>query len=106
MEAFNEQRFLELFIKNLEIDRVSLKMSQQQMANYLDMSLSTYKRIINGDTGVKGLYVLGKMYQLKGKFCFEYVEVHDPLLDTVAKLKGLSLEDLELINQLIDRISS
>ena len=36
---------------NLERERFKLGYSQQDMAKALDMSLSSYKRLANGDTG-------------------------------------------------------
>ena len=100
----NEIVFLERFVKNLEIERVSLGFSQKEMADWLDMSVSTYKRVVNGETGVKGLYTLAVLYYLTGKFCFEFVEVSDDLLDLVSKLKELPTEDLRVVDVLVERL--
>lgn len=101
----NEVVFLERYIKNLEIERVALGFSQREMAEWLDMSISTYKRVINGDTGVKGLYTMAVLYYLTGKFCFEFVEVHDELLDLIVKLRKLSADDIKVVTQLVDHLA-
>ncbi len=49
---------------NLERERFKLGYSQQDMAKALDMSLSSYKRLANGDTGKVDVYTVYKLSQL------------------------------------------
>ena len=46
---------------NLERERFKLGYSQQDMAKALDMSLSSYKRLANGDTGKVDVYTVYKL---------------------------------------------
>ena len=43
------EQLIENFANSVEQERIALGYSQAQMAQALDMSLSTYKRIINGE---------------------------------------------------------
>ena len=56
---------------NLERERFKLGYSQQDMAKALDMSLSSYKRLANGDTGKVDVYTVYKLSQLTGKMFYE-----------------------------------
>ena len=58
---------------NLERERFKLGYSQQDMAKALDMSLSSYKRLANGDTGKVDVYTVYKLSQLTGKMFMNYV---------------------------------
>lgn len=58
---------------NLERERFKLGYSQQDMAKALDMSLSSYKRLANGDTGKVDVYTVYKLSQLTGRCSMNYV---------------------------------
>lgn len=62
------------FAINLEKERHKLNYSQAKMAAALDMSLSTYKNLIDGNTSNGSLYTLYKIYKLTGKLSFEMIE--------------------------------
>lgn len=64
---------------NLERERFKLGYSQQDMAKALDMSLSSYKRLANGDTGKVDVYTVYKLSQLTGKMFYELC-VANPLI--------------------------
>lgn len=64
---------------NLERERFKLGYSQQDMAKALDMSLSSYKRLANGDTGKVDVYTVYKLSQLTGKMFYENY-VANPLI--------------------------
>lgn len=100
----NERRFEELFIKNLEADRANLGISQNDMAKIFNMSPSAYKRVITGETKLKGLFVVGALYNLTGKFCFEYVECHDETLDLISDITKLSPDDRNTIKALVNHL--
>lgn len=86
----------------MEFERIALGYSQAQMAQALDMSLSTYKRIINGETNKLDFYTFYQMYQMTGKFSFELCNYEDPLSNTIAALRRLSRAQLRTINAFVE----
>ena len=62
------EQLIENFANSVEQERISLGYSQAQMAQALDMSLSTYKRIINGEISKLDFFIFYQLYQLTGKF--------------------------------------
>lgn len=96
------EQLIENFAESVERERIILGYSQAQMAQALDMSLSTYKRIINAETTKLDFYTFYQMYQLTGKFAFELCKYEDSLSDTVASMRRLSRSQLRTINAFID----
>ena len=92
----------EKFAENIEKERVHLGLTQKQMANELDLSLSAYKRIITCSTEKIDLYVIYKLYLLTGKLAYEYTEISDMYLDLKKKIMGLSPSQISYIDALID----
>lgn len=90
------------FAECVEQERITLGYSQAQMAQALDMSLSTYKRIINGEINKLDFYTFYLLYQLTGKFAFELCRYEDPLSSTVATMRRLSKAQLRTIDAFID----
>ena len=64
------EQLIENFAESIEKERIALGYSQAQMAQALDMSLSTYKRIINVEINKLDFYTFYQLYQLTGKFAF------------------------------------
>ena len=75
---------------NLEKERIALHFSQSQMAEALDMSLSSYKRIISGETNRIDFYTIYLMYKLTNKFSYELCGIPIPELETCNALQRLS----------------
>lgn len=96
------EQLIENFAESVERERIILGYSQAQMAQALDMSLSTYKRIINAETTKLDFYTFYQMYQLTGKFAFELCKYEDSLSDTVASMRRLSRPQFRTINAFID----
>lgn len=92
----------EQFANNIEIERIKLNLTQKQMADKLDLSLSAYKRIITCSTDKIDLYVIYKLYELTGKLAYEFTSVTDPFLELKKKIMGLSPSQMSYINALID----
>lgn len=90
------------FAEKLECERVALNLTQKQMADKLELSLSAYKRIITGTTEKIDLYLIYKLYQLTGKLAYEFTEVTDPYLELKKKIMDLSESQIAYIDGLID----
>lgn len=90
------------FLNNLEKERICENLSQANWAEKLGMSLSSYKRLISGETSKIDLMTAFKMYELTGKMAFELGEQFDSTLDVISKLKKLSPRQLKFIDSIID----
>ncbi|MBQ0059682.1 MAG: helix-turn-helix transcriptional regulator, partial [Lachnospiraceae bacterium] len=90
------------FAEMLEKERVKMGLSQKQMAQKLDVSLSTYKRIVSGTTDKIDLYLLYKLYLATGKLAYEFTDFSDPVLELKKKIAHLSPSQMSFIESLID----
>lgn len=90
------------FGKNMEQERIRLGLSQIEMAEALDMSLSAYKRIITGETLKIDLYTIRLMYKLTHKFAHELCNESDEFSDAIHHLRELPPSRLKTINAIID----
>lgn len=90
------------FGTNIELERTKLGYSQAKMAKALDMSLSSYKRILTGETAKIDIYTEHLLYQLTQKLGFEYTGDPDPYLDAFQRMRRLSRTQLRTISALID----
>lgn len=95
------QEFNDAFADSIERERHLLKMTQQEMADYLGISLSVYKRMINGQVEKIDAYMTYKMYVLTQKLAYELVGYNDNLVNTMTKLRDLDAEELRHVNELI-----
>lgn len=102
----NRLELAENFAEELEIERNALGLTQQQMADVLDLNVQAYKRIISGETAKIEVYTSYKLYQLTGKLAYEYVRYFDKYVDTYTKLKRLDDSEIEIINSMIDYMLS
>lgn len=93
---------IERFAVNLERERDRLGLSQKQFADKLEISLSTYKRIIAGTVDKIDLFIAYKLYLVTGKLLFELLDMSDERLDLQKKLRGLSLTQLNYVHALVD----
>ena len=90
------------FCTNIEKERLSLGMTQQQFAKSIGLSLSSYKRIITGETSKIDLYTFYLIYQRTGKLPLQLIGCSDPLLDLLHKAMTLSENGLNTLNAIID----
>lgn len=93
--------FYNTFSNHLEQERKNLNLSQSDMAAALDISLSTYKRIINGECKHIDLYLSMKLYEVTQKITFEMVEYNDQLVDAMCEIKTLNPDQLQEIMNLV-----
>ena len=87
---------------NIERERIKLGMSQAQFAKALDMSLSTYKRIANGESSRIDVYTAYLIYKLTGRFSCELTGFNDDVINLVKRIKKLSKSQRILIDSIID----
>ena len=87
---------------NIERERTKLGMSQAQFAKALDMSLSTYKRIANGESSRIDVYTAYLIYKLTGRFSCELTGFNDDVINLVKRIKKLSKSQRILIDSIID----
>ena len=81
------KQMAENFGINLERERTSLGLSQQDMSTELGMSLSSYKRLANGDTSKVDVYAVYRLSQLTGKMFYELCCDPAPLFQTFDKIR-------------------
>lgn len=98
----SHQQFVENFISNLEKERVSLGLTQNEMASKLGMSVSGYKKMVLGKTSRIDLALAQPLYQLTGKFVFELCGDTSPDLIAYSKFRALSPYQKNFIADLID----
>ena len=91
------------FAINIERERFNRGLSQAQMAQKLDMSLASYKRLITCSVERIDLYTAYRLYHLTGKLAYEFLDVSDnSVLDIKRKIVGLSPSQLSFIDGLIE----
>lgn len=85
----------------MERERVSRGMTQEDMATYLDLSLSGYKRIINMGSTKIDFYIVYKLAKLTEKFVFEIIE--DKVKgDFCKEFRSLDNNQLDFIKGIVD----
>lgn len=90
------------FAEKMEQERSALGLTQKQMADKLELSLSAYKRIITCTTDKIDLYVIYKLYLLTGKLAYEFTDITDPYLELKKKIMGLSQSQISYVDALLD----
>lgn len=90
------------FALGIECKRQSLGLTQAAMARLTGLSLSSYKRIINGESELRGIEMLDRLYRHDKTFAFEIVDNDDFLLRMIKKLKQLDPPQLAFIEAIVD----
>lgn len=90
------------FGANIEQEREKLGYSQAKMAKALQMSLSSYKRILTGETAKIDIYTVHLLYHLTERLGFEYVGDPDPYLETFQRMRKLSAPQVRMIRSFVD----
>ncbi|MBQ0065735.1 MAG: helix-turn-helix transcriptional regulator [Firmicutes bacterium] len=97
----NKLELIEQFAYNLERLRNKLGYSQDQMSKCLDVSSSTYRRIINHETTKVDLYFITKLYELTHQFAFQFCNPNYKedrrlrIVSTITELDDTALKDIE-----------
>lgn len=98
-----KQEIINNFIDSMERERNSLGFTQAQMAQKIEMSVSSYKRLIAGETSKIDIYTAYRTCLLTEKSFFELCKDNtSSLLETVAKLRHLAPCQLRSVSGLID----
>ena len=92
------------FVENLEKERCTAGLTQYQMAEQLDMSVSGYKKLISGETTKVDLYTAYRLCAFTGKWFFELCEgTADTMIKSIAaKLRYLSPYQLCFLSSVLD----
>lgn len=98
----NRLEFMDKFRNNLEIDRTHLGLSQKDFAESIEMSLSAYKRLINGETSKIDVYTTYLLYKLTGKFTHQYVDYTDIITDICDIVRQLNPDQRWLIKSIAE----
>lgn len=98
----NKQDLISNFAINLERQRIELDLSQEEMAKELELSNGAYRRLINGETQKIDVFTLVKLYELTGKFAFEFLGFDDRKLKIVSKLNDLSDQQLMFVHSAVE----
>lgn len=77
------------FAQKIEIERTRLGYTQAKMAKALQVSLSTYKNIINGVSRNISLYTVYKVYKLTGSYYSDLCGDESPELDFLVNFRKL-----------------
>lgn len=94
---------LDNFRRNIEIERKKKGYTQQEMADRIEMSLSSYRRMIAGDMNLTASIVIKNLYFETGLCLHELMEVNDPYLNVLKKIRKLSSEQMQFVDYIIDR---
>jgi transcriptional regulator with XRE-family HTH domain len=86
----------------IERERILLNYSQVEMARALDISLSSYKRIINGERLKIEIYTVYRLQLLTGKFMEELCQLTSPIIECLPLLRRLSERQLRFIHSVLE----
>lgn len=97
-----KEQLAEIFGSNLESERLALGYTQQEMAKALEMSLSSYKRLISGESSKIDLHTAYLAGKLTGKLCDELCNISSPIINACASMRQLSSSQLNFITEVIE----
>jgi transcriptional regulator with XRE-family HTH domain len=97
-----KHEFLENLRITMERERMLLRYSQVEMARALDLSLSSYKRIVNGESHKIGIYTLYRMQQLTGKLMDELCQADSPYSALLPLLRQLSEQQRLFVQSVLE----
>lgn len=98
----SQKSMAERFSNNIEIERTKLGMSQAQMAKALNMSLSTYKNIINGDSIRIDCFSAYLVFKVTGKFFYELCGDVFPEFEIMRMCRELTPSQQKFIKKIVE----
>ena len=99
----NRTELTTVFVEHLEHERNLAGLTQTQMAEKMDLSLSGYKKIISGETYKIDLYTAYRLSLFTGKSISEFLDdIHSDLSDIIEKMRKLSPLQLNFVSTIVD----
>lgn len=92
------------FIEKMEKERIATGLTQVQMAQQLEMSVSGYKKLIAGEISRIDLYTAYRLCEFTGKWLFEFYgeNVSSELTRAAANLRLLTRQQLQFVSSVIN----
>lgn len=90
-----------IFIDKLEQNRIKLNLSQSEMAAKLNMSLSSYKRLINGEVSTRMLEIPIRFRELTGASLYGMDTHISRQHKIMSELQDMTDEELDFIESVI-----
>lgn len=98
----DEMKFYENLALALEKERVAMGLTQEEMAEEIDISYSSYKKIARRETYKVPAYSLYKLHELTGKFGKELTGYGNENEEIMAGLRVLSKNQRDFVKSIID----
>lgn len=95
------QEITDNIILSIERDRVDMGLTQAEMAEKLEMSISGYKKMISGGCKKIDVYVLYKVAHLSNRFAFEFTGEAENDYSFCALLKDLTPNQLRFVAEMV-----
>ena len=97
-----EMKFYETLALNMERERVAMGLTQEEMAEALEISFGAYKKIARRETYKLSAYALYKLHELTGKFGKELTGYGKENCEILKQLQLLSKIQRENVSAYVD----
>lgn len=98
----NRQELATNFVDYVEEERVRMNLTQAEMAQKLELSISGYKKMISGETTRIDLYTAKLLHDTTRSWMFEWVKDEIKEANLLRKLKHLSKNQIQLLEAIAD----
>lgn len=99
----NKQELAMNFVDTLERERTRMGLTQAQMAQKLEISLSGYKKLVSGETTRIDLYLAYRLHVITGKWLFEICgDAHTELNQAITRLSELAPSQVRFLGGVIE----
>lgn len=98
----DEMNFYENLALAMEKERVAMGLTQEEMAEAIDLSFGAYKKIARRETYKIPAYSLYKLHNLTGKFGRELTGYGSENTEIIAKLRPLSKSQVDFVDSILD----
>lgn len=102
MSLLGHDEISKRFANSLERIRIERNMSQADMANSMDLSLSGYRKLLSGDILKIDVYHAYRIHELTGLWLFELLGLQDETTEIVTEFRKLTSQQQTYIRKLID----
>lgn len=96
------EELVENFTVGVERERTKLKLTQAQLADKLNISVSAYKKMVAGEVAKIDVYTAYRMHELTGKWICELCGDTSEELQIVSQLRSLSSSQLKFVSGVIN----